>query len=298
MEFISKDTPYGIALALSGVALLAFGALTFLGLDYRFEGNLFIAVPLVLLGAAIVIWALVRMCQLKQTLRVREGVVKESAFALLVFAVLGSASIPFTNFMRVLDHQDEFQAGVDSTVLVVKGVDEAYKTYANERVTNYRQHLRSVWTGSSVYNTEIAGAAGNTKDEKINSLVNSLQRRLLEINMDSVSKVRNEWLDGLHSINVWNILTPRNISAVGKAGSQWVEEYRIVSEKIYAGESAEPFAMPQLEDKLSSVTSSFTQFHKPDFRGIIAALACFVFIMIPYIQTRRNTKGKVGTHED
>ncbi len=298
MEFISKDTPYGIALALSGIALLAFGALTFLGLDYRFEGNLYVVVPMMLAGAAVVIWALVKMCKMKQTLRVREGAVKEIAFALLVLAVLGCASVPFTNFLHVLDHQDEFQAGVDSTVIVVKGIDEAYKTYANERVNNYRNHLRSLWTGSSAYRTELEGAAGNTKEEKIASLTNSLQRRLLSINTEDVAKARNQWLESLHSISVWNILTPRNIAAVGNAGNEWVEQYRKVSEMIYVGENAEPFAMPQLENKLSSTIASFTRFHRPDLRGIFAALFCFVFIMIPYFQTRRNTKGKRGTHQD
>lgn len=272
MELISKDTPYGLSFAMSAIPLLCFTALVFLGLDYHYEGNLLIVIPIVVISTALIVWSVVRMCRYKHTQRFQEGIAKEAAFAVLVFVLLILESMPFSNFMRVLDRKDDFQAAVDSTVIVVKGVGTAYQDYANERIQNYRRHTRNA------------------------AKVESLKRRLLNDDMKEIEMRRTEWLDSLHAINVWNILTPRNIAAVGNAAAKWVGEYAAVSQMIYEGEDCEPFSMPQLEGELTEMTAAFTEFRGPDARGLFAALICFAFVLTPYVLIRRNTKGKVGTH--
>lgn len=297
MKIISTDTPYGMSLALAGIALICFSALTFMGLNYHFGGEMLVPAALVIGGIALVVWALVAICRMKQTLSFGAGIVKELILALIVLFVMLGASMPISNFMRVIDDQDKFQSSIDSTVEVVKTIGTTYQTYAHERIDHYRTHLQGLHPGSREYAQELQGASGETKSAKVNAVVKSLQRRLFTPEMQEVEKRRTAWLDGLHEVNVWNVLTPRNIAAVNNAASDWVEEYRNVSAMIYIGEESEPFSMPQLRNRISELSRAYTAFDIPNMRGLLVSAVCFALLMTPYFLTRRNTRSKAGTHK-
>lgn len=297
MELFSRDTPYGISLSLSGIALLCLGALAFLGLDYHCEGNLLLPIILVVIGMVTVVWSLVKICKAKQNLNLGEGMLKEFAFAIIILAVVASASLPIGTLLQVVRHKDNLQTDIDSTIIAVKTIGETYQDYARERISDYQRHLYALPTTSSAYDTELRGASGITRSEKVKSVITSLQRRLLNEQMLEVEKQRQEWLDGLHDVSVWNIFTPRNMSAIGSAGAEWVEEYRKVSDIIYSGETAEPFSMPELQDRISQLGGTYTTFCKPDTMCVALTFVGFIFIMTPYFLIRRNTRSKVGTHK-
>lgn len=296
MEFISTDTPYGLSLALSGIALLGFAALTFLGLNYHFEGNSVLSVAIVLIGAAILVSCLVKICRTKRMIGSGTSVLKEGIYILAVMAICFAGSMPLSSFMRVLDHKKEFQANVDSTVMVVKTIGPSYRDYANERVSNYRNHLQRLYEGSADYDRELSGAAGDTKRQKIDAVTRSLQRRLLSDDMMTIEQHRAEWLEGLHDVDVWNVFTPRNIALVANASERWVGEYRRVSELMYAGEECEPFSMPELQGRMSEFIKAYTALDIPDTRGMAISLTALALMMTPYFLIRRNTKGRTGTH--
>lgn len=297
MELFSRDTPYGISLSLSGIALLCLGALAFLGLDYHCEGNLLLPIILVVIGMVTVVWSLVKICKAKQNLSLGEGMLKEFTLSVIIMAVVASASLPVGTLLQVVRHKDNLQADIDSTVIAVKTIGQTYQDYARERISDYQRHLHALPATSSAYDTELRGASGTTRSEKVKSVITSLQRRLLNEQMLEVEKQRQEWLDGLHDVSVWNIFTPRNMSAIGNAGTEWVEEYRKVSEIVYSGETAEPFSMPELQDRISQMGGTYTTFRKPDTMSVALTFVGFIFIMTPYFLTRRNTRSKVGTHK-
>lgn len=295
-------------MVLSGLALLCFVALVFLGLDYRFEGELLVPITLTVVGCIAVVKCLVNMCKWKQTLTIRKGIGKEIGAAVLTLVLLVLGSVPFTNFLMVLDHEDEFRECVDSTIITIKNIAPAYKEYATERVDNYRRYLTGLSSRSSAYYNDLANASGETKTQKVNALVGSLKRRLFPEEMTKIEEEREVWLEGLRvkgeetdsvggrvEMSVWNIFTPKNVALIGNAGNSWVEEYRAVSEKIYSGETAVPFEMDELNNQLRVFEEKYTRFSKPDIRSLVAVLICYGLLLTPYILIRRSKKASRGT---
>lgn len=291
---ISKETPYGFGMVLSGVTLLAFAAIVFIGLTGMCQGQLIIPIISVLVGVVALFYCLLLICRWKQNLSTKQGLAREILIALLMLIIMMGGAAPVSNVITALDDKDGLQENVDSIIENVSCIAPAYKEYVEQRAEAYREHLVHIHKGSDDYNIQLSNAAGNSKREKANAVVNSLKRRLLNPAMEEIEAKRAEWLNSLTDINAF---TQRTASIVASSGVKWIQEYNQISSVMYAGEEYEPFDMPELKERLSKYSIGQSDFMHPTLAGTIITLLCFIMTITPYLLIRRSVKSKTGTHE-
>lgn len=290
---ISKETPYGFVMVLSGVALLAFAAIVFIGLTGMCQGQLIIPIASVAIGVIAIFYCLLLICKWKQVLSAKDGMIRELLITLLMLLIMLCGASPVSNVISALDDKEGLQENVDSIIENVSSIAPAYKEYVEERTEAYRDHLVHLHTGSDDYNIQLSKAAGDSKKQKAKAVVNSLKRRLINPAMEDIEAKRAEWLNSLTDINAF---TQRTASMVASSGVKWIEEYNRISSIKYAGEEVEPFDMPELKEKLLQYRIGQSDILHPSFTGLIITLLCFLMTLTPYLLIRRSGKSKSGTH--
>lgn len=291
---MSKDTPYGFALLLSGIVLMAFAAVVFIGLSGMCQGQLVIPAVIVIAGVLIVFYSLIRICKSKLGRSLKKGLMSEMLTAIVILVIMMCGASPVSNMISSFDGKKNLQADVDSIVEEVSNLPQAYRDYVDDRAQSYSSHLLSLQPGSEDYETQLARAAGDTRQEKARRIVASLKRRLLNDEMEKIETKRAEWLS---SITDADALNRRTASAVAAAGLKWIDEYREISTIEYKGENADEFEMPELEEKLSLYDIDHIDLLSPSSKGLLATLLCYLLVLVPYFLIRRSGKAKSGTHD-
>ncbi len=277
---MQKKTIAGFALLLTIAALLVFVYISFMGAEYLLEGNHLVAVPLVLLGAALLSWSIWMMCTSKASRDKRRGLPKEVAAFAMTIMVLLAGSVAFTQFLYVHDHQRQLRETLFSTAAQVSRIDSLYKDYAQGRVKAYRSLLRKERYPSG----------------KRALLEKSLKRRLMPAGFDRICEDRQRWLASLHDAGVWNISTPRNLHYIVTAGREWTEQYSQVSSVVYKGEKAEPFGYGETSFTHGESSRVFCKPHKPNLRSMAATIVCCLLILTTYLHVRRPRSRFAGSH--
>ena len=277
---MQKKTIAGFALLLTIAALLVFVYISFMGTEYLLEGNHLVAIPLVLLGTALLSYSIWVMCKSKASRDKRKGLPKEVAAFTMAILILLAGSIAFTQFLYVYDHQQQLRETLFSTADDVSMIDSMYKDYAKDRVRAYRNLLKK----------ERYPSAKRTR------LTESLRRRLMPAEYDTICAERQRWLASLHDAGVWNISTPRNLHYIVTAGQDWTEQYSRVSSVIYKGEKVETFGSGKTLFEPSEENKKFSRLHRPDFRSMVATVVCCLLILTTYLHVRRPRSRYAGNH--
>lgn len=265
-----KSGSSGLALLLTILSLLAFAFAAFMGLEYLLEGNHLIAV-LICLGGMLLLALCIRMaCWGKVTRKKRQGYVIEILSLLGAAVILYFGRTPFSQFVYVVNHEQDINSLVVEARDNASKIDTAYDAYAQKRLDNYERYLKKNKEGSQV----------------VGQKVNSLKRRLQPDDMSLVRDERTAWLDKLQKVNVWNIATPKNLYYLISASDDWVEQYAEVSSMMYEGEKSEPFTL-QI-DAIKDRYKEFTTVRPADRWSNIAMAACCLLILTFYIVSRRS----------
>lgn len=272
---MKNKTIAGLALFLTIVALLVFVYISFLGAEYLFEGNHLLVIPMMLVGGALLVWCIRVMCRSKASRDKRNGLPKEVAAILGAVFILLVGGIAFTQFLFVYDHQKELRDTVLATAEDVSKIDSIYKDYAQKRIDAYGQKLKK---GKDTKNL--------TKQER-SMMTNSLKRRLIPSEYDTICAERKQWLAAVNDASVWNISTPRNLHYIVTAGQDWTEQYRQVSSVIYKNEDVEPFGDGDTAFNPSEASLQFSTPHMPNMRSLVAIAVCCFFILTIYFHIKR-----------
>lgn len=289
-----NKTRFNFAAVFSIMVLLIYAFIAFMGLIYWKNGELTIPLLLTLGGIAVVLLCLYVMCISKES-RWRIGRAGELLFGIIIFATFVLAAFPFTNFMKVIDKQDDIKGRIDTLFTSAKNLDSAYDNYANERISKYESSLKIISSGKNIrpseYREILAGAGGISDDEKITNLSKSLKRQLLPENMDSIRAERMKWLESANKMSVWNMLLPSNINEIASEVDNFVTNYADVSKSIRKGEDTLPFAYENLNNNLGELQQIYTKFTKPSALSLIVSLVAFLIMMLPYIVAQRSPAG-------
>ena len=277
---MNYKTTAGFALLLTILAILTFGGIAFLGMEYLFEGNHTLAILSTISGVILLSYCLKVMCRSKASRNKRSGLPREIFAIIVAIIILAAGSIPFTQFVYVLDHKQMLHKCLTETVQQVRDIDSLYKDYAQERVRKYKGVLYK-----SRYSSD-----------KVKLMTKSLERRLMPAQYDTVHAQRKEWLGSLTEASVWNISTPRNLHYIVKAGQEWTAEYNKVSSIIYRGEEASAFGTESTAFEPNESHRLLSEPQKPDWRSIMAVLATISLILTTYIHIRRPKSTYVGSH--
>ena len=261
----------GLALLLTIVSLLVFAFFAFMGLEYLLGGDHVAALLICLSGMVLVGFCLRLACWGKETRMKHKGRVIEVVALLAIAVLLFFARIPFSQFVYVVNHEQEIESLVIDARDMASRIDTAYVEYAEKRLTGYENYLKR--------NTK----TGRAQRDRC---VSSLKRRLLPDSVSTVREERKQWLDGLQRVNVWNIATAKNLHYIITASEDWVKQYAALSRVAYKGEKeCEPFAMEVTDIKGRYETLSKAQ--KPFLWSDIAMAVCCLLIFTYYIQSLR-----------
>ena len=292
-----NKTRFNFAAVFSIMVLLVYAFIAFMGLIYWKNGELTIPLLLTLGGVAVVLLCLYVMCIGKES-RWRIGRVGEIVFGIIILATFVLAAFPFTNFMKVIGNQDDIKGRIDTLFTSAKNLDSAYDNYANERISKYESSLKIISSGKNIrpseYREVLAGAVGNSDDEKIANLSKSLKRQLLPENMDTIRAERIKWLESANKMSVWNMLLPSNINKIANEVDNFVTNYADVSKNIRKGENVQPFAYDNLNNNLGELQQIYTKFSKPSALSLIVSLVAFLIMLLPYIVAQRSLAGAIS----
>lgn len=265
-----KTGSSGLALLLTILSLLAFAFAAFMGLEYLLKGNHLLAV-LICLSGMVLLGLCIRMaCWGKSTRKKRQGYVIEILSLLAAGVILYLGRTPFSQFVYVVNHEQDINSLVMEARDNAFKIDTAYDDYAQKRLTAYERYLKKT---------------AKDNPQTVSLKVNSLKRRLMPEDMMDVREARKDWLDQLHNMNVWNIATAKNLGYLISASDDWVEQYAEVSSQIYQGEKCEAFTMKS--DDIKNRYKEFTTPRTPDRWSNLAMAACCLLILTFYIASLR-----------
>lgn len=297
-----QNSSFNFASVFAIMVLLVFSYITFLGLTYWQKGNLLLPIILTVALIAIVATCVLFMCKAKATRWKRLGVIGQTLFGLIILIVFALASIPFTNFMDVINNAEEIQRKISNTCEAAESLDKEYVKYVEERIDKYKSNLISISMSKnaqpSQYNECLGGAAGNTDDEKIENLAKSLHSKLLPEATEKIVDERHKWLSSAKHTSVWNPLAPSNISKIDKQVDEWVGNYKELSSVTYKGEELKEFEYSEFNNQLSELTQIYSQFHTPSALAIIISLICFAIMLLPYFLTEKSLATATSTNND
>lgn len=263
----------GIALLLTLLASLAFFVGATLGLNFYFEGRLWLTAIVVVPVAVVYVIATKHMILGKGMRNSRVGDAHRIPASIAVVAILAVGSIFFSKFLSIYDRREQLSAVVDRTIGSVAHTDSTYRVYVDRRLADVKAHAPA-------------------KDR--NYCVTLLRERLLPSNIDSLAHARGEWLASLNEAHVWNIYTAANVRHLSEASQRWNEEYATISSVILdcEADSVRPFVYPESEQRLADFTRDFTELHRPDGRSIALLCLCLFCILISYFATRTQSTGR------
>lgn len=280
---------FSFSLVFSIVVLLAFAYITFLGLVYWRAGNL--STPLLITAGliAIVLLCVIIMCKAKETRWKNIGTFGQIFFGFIILVSFLLSAVPFTNFLRVRHDKENISEKVNEACEAAIAMDEAYSNYVDQRLANYQDNLNLMVMGKDIspteYNDCVAGATGDTDEEKIAALTKSLQMKLMPDTTAAVVAERQKWITDAKEVKILNPLTPANINTVDQQVNGWLENYQDLSSVRYKGEETQGFEYTQFESKLKQLTDTYTKFKFPSIWAILIAIACFGIMLLPYFLT-------------
>ena len=282
-----QKSSFNFATVFSLMVLLVFTYITYLGLVYWQQGDMALPIMLSVGLIALVAVCVFIMCKSKATRWRRIGKTGQVVFGAIVLVASIMASLPFTNFLRVMGDSKRINEMVNTTCDKAISIDEAYNAYVDKRINDYSRSLRLIAGGKanrpSVYQEAMGKAPGATDDKKIENLANSLRSRLLPDSAESVVNERHKWLERAKNESVMNPLTPANINKVSSCVDDWSDNYKELSKTSYKGEeNVEEFTADEFDKSLSQLTATYATLQAPSVVAIIIALVCFAIMLLPY----------------
>lgn len=290
------STKFNYAFTFSIMVLLVFSYITFLGLVYWQGGNFVVPILLTLGLIALVLLCVFVMCISKATRWKNIGTIGQVFFGFIIFATLLCASLPFTNFLRVVQDSEDLYQKVNTTCDAAINLDKAYKEYVDSRIENFKSNLIVISKGKDINPTKyqecLGGASGATDMDKIEGLAKSLYNKLLPESTSNIVKERHEWLESARSTTVWNPLTPKNINKIDEEVNGYLDNYIKLSSVSYMGEESSPFTYDAFSNQIRGLMQTYGEFQSPTLLALIIALLCFVIMLLPYILTEPDIAGK------
>lgn len=295
------NVKFNFAAVFSIMVLLAFSYITFMGLDYLQGGDLLLPIVLTVGFILLVIVCIAIMCASKATRWHRIGIIGQVFFGVVILTAFVASAFPFTNFMRVVNDEENITNKVQEACYSATNLDNAYVNYVDTRIEKYKENLSLISRGKNVnptrYRECLGEASGNTDDAKIEGLAKSLCNKLLPQSTTKIVEERHKWLEGAKNANVWNPLTPSNINKIDQEVNGWLSNYQKLSSISYQGEDAKPFEYENFSSSLTELTDSYSKMsQKPTSKVLVIALLCYIVMLLPYFMTRKSLAGATSNN--
>lgn len=246
---------------LSTIVLLFYSYLLFMGMLYRGEGDIKKAI-LISLGVFAVVTACVTVMVFAKVKKNKAtGSMEQIAFGIALLTLFGVSGTVVSGFLSAVGNKAMATKAIEDVTTAVCELDTDYEEYVATRVTLYRESL--------------------PKDSVLK--VQSLERRLLlDNNLDEYKLQRQEWVNDLGQMSLWNVKLPNNLKIMDTCVMTWAKDYETISSVVYEDEPSS--VMPFKYKKFSNAVEGFFQICKKRYSvwAILLVVFATLMMMVPY----------------
>lgn len=266
------------------VAIILIGYFSFLGLTYLTDGNF----AVVGISVAVILILLLFIFIGAQTLKATESHFKkkinfERALVFIAPFALIALIYPACHFWTVFDSRKEIETNFIDAVQGPKAMFAEYETYCGERINSY----------TSLINNERRTSDGHKANEIL-----SLKLQLIDENFENLKNDVLSWVDNkAGKATVWNAFLIGNINSINNAIVEWNQSLVEFSEHKLPKEGSTVLSFDSDASSLNKITTRLDEIRgiyggktSVTFLSIIMIVLSYLFLMLPYVIQRRNTK--------
>lgn len=286
---------FNYALVISLICAFIYGFITFLSLNFFWNGNImksvFVAISIICVLELIVF-------VLKLLKSASHDFIKNAYYeiSILIIFLLFSIvlSVTYSHYFTVRDRKQNISNKILTDIDKSKKMFDAYETYANNRIRTYNEQLETAISGK-VSNKAFfleTGFRDNGESYSIqrNRMIRVFSDDLMPAQYDSLKVHAFKWLDDAEvSLTKWKPIGLMSvISSIEKEVIQWrsqLQNYSLSTKKA----ETDPF---QYQISFSSVEQELTKQQIPTLFSIITALLLYCLILLPYLATSRIQKSR------
>ncbi len=308
-----NNSKFSLADVLTVFAAIAFGLVSFLGVDFMNIGNtkvwgmshtigcivVAIVIALLLGGTAFGAKLLKRTSRNFKTCFIWEIVF---LFFFVIFALFFTTkSSPFPHFFMVLSNKTEIKEKLQTSITQAENMFAAYETYADNREILYKHKLKSVVSAKNTNPAEYKkygfdGTSGVPDSLQINTKMFIVHADLFPtnycdtINKNGIKEVAYAWLnDSKTATNTWYfpVGSAGVVADIQKNSEDWLNTLINLSQVRENGEIATDF---EYSFEFDDVESYYTKFSSPTGLAIAFAMLVYVMFLLSWFVTKRSTK--------
>lgn len=281
---INKHLTFSWGHIIAFVAIIIISYFSFLGLTYLTDGQFVLTgIGVVVIDAAL-IGVFIGAQSLKATTKkFQQRIVLERILVFVAPFVLVAAMYPACHFWTVFHNRTEIEDNFKDAVTGPRLMFEAYEEYCDNRLDSY----------SSLVNANPRISQVN-KDNQILSL----RLQLKDQNYEQLKSEVLDWVDNkAGKATVWNVFLIANIQSINNAITEWNSDLVDFSKCRLANESTDVLPFDSDSESLNSITSKLDKIKEIykkkgsiTMTALLMVLFCYLFLMLPYVIQRRNTK--------
>ena len=288
-----NQSKFSLADLLTALGAIGFGFLCFLSLNFLTLGDTQLSVIVATIIGFVLGGLAFGIKLLKQTSRnFKTNIIWEWVLLLLFLIIAYFAVFPFSHYFAVSAQQEEIKLNISSNITQAEGIFTDYQSYANNRINNYENSLKSIVTGKEVNPSEYRnyGFVDGTDDQtQIENKVFTLRAQLYPSNYKEMKLVDSTWLaDAKEKIKNWSPTgIVKVINTVKTEITSWKNQLKEYSTFRAQGETVNDFDYPLT---FKDATNDFTERINPTVLSIAYSLGLYVLMLLSYFITKRHTR--------
>jgi len=289
-----NQSKFSLADLLTALGAIGFGFLCFLSLNFLTLGDMQLSVIVATIIGFVLGGLAFGVKLLKQTSRnFKTNIVWEWVLLFLFLIIAYFAVFPFSHYFAVSTQKEEIQQKITSNITQAEGIFTDYESYANNRINNYENRLKSIVTGKEVAPSQYRnyGFIDGTDDQtQIENKVFTLKAQLYPSNYKQMKLVDSTWLaDSKAKIENWSPTgIVKVINTVKTEITSWKNQLKGYSTFRAQGETDEKdFGYPLT---FKTATNYFTERTNPTVLSIAYSLGLYVLMLLSYFITKRHTR--------
>ena len=208
--------------------------------------------------------------------------------------------IPYNHYWNVYSERSHIEEMFSTSIEKSKTMFTDYNSYANNRINNYSQHLKTIIDNKSTNPIQYknAGFSGDSDALQIENYIHTLQLQLLSQNTDSLQTLALKWIESANQgASVWNAFLIGNIDKISDAIKSWNSTLIQVSEFKMSNEpdNIQPFSSEQNSynqaiQGLQDLKNIYRNTQGVAFNTIWSGILLFFMLLFPYFLQKRNTR--------
>lgn len=182
---------------------------------------------------------------------------------------------PVSQFLYVLDHEEDVQRLVLEMKMSVANIDASFNKYVEDRLVGIKDR-------------NVRRSLQRHFYEGFNSIEENKHLT------DTIIQERRRWIEGLNEVSVWNVFLPSNVRMLSEVGQKWSDEYAAVSNIKYPQEdySVQSFKYFESDNKYREYINSYITTSEFSFKNLFMISLLYLGVILTYVMAIRPSNKK------